>query len=118
MRDTATCAAIELVIESTGVGAINLSSDAWLTLGIIGQIVFAARFVVQWLFSEYRRRSVMPMYFWYLSILGAAMLLAYSVHLRDPVFILGQAGGMLIYTRNLQLRLREGRSVGSNRRLP
>lgn len=118
MRDTAACAAIELVVESTGVGAINLSSDAWLTLGVIGQIVFSARFLVQWLVSEYRRRSVMPMYFWYLSILGAAMLLAYSIHLRDPVFILGQAGGMIIYARNVQLRLREGRSMSGKRKLP
>lgn len=87
-------------------------------MGIIGQIVFAARFLVQWLFSEYQRRSVMPMSFWYLSILGAAMLLVYSIHLRDPVFILGQAGGVLIYTRNIQLRLRERRSVNSKRGLP
>ncbi|MGH8214307.1 MAG: lipid-A-disaccharide synthase N-terminal domain-containing protein [Rhodanobacteraceae bacterium] len=97
---------------------INLSNDAWLALGIIGQITFAARFVVQWIFSEYRRQSVMPMTFWYLSILGAAMLLAYSVHLRDPVFILGQAGGMLIYARNIQLRRREARGVDSQRNLP
>ena len=92
-----------------------MSDEVWTALGVIGQIVFSARFVVQWLFSEYRRRSVIPISFWYLSILGAAMLLAYSIHLRDPVFILGQAGGVIIYARNVQLRLREARGLHSKR---
>lgn len=84
-----------------------MSNQAWVALGVVGQVVFSARFVLQWLYSEYRRRSAFPMSFWYASIAGAAMLLVYSVHLRDPVFILGQAGGLIVYVRNVQLRLRE-----------
>lgn len=83
------------------------SGDIWLALGLAGQIVFSSRFVLQWIYSEYRRQSVIPMAFWYLSVIGAAILLAYAIYVRDLVFIVGQAGGMLIYLRNLQLRWRE-----------
>lgn len=82
----------------------------WLILGLIGQAVFAARFVVQWICSELKHRSTIPMAFWYLSVAGGAILFGYAVYLRDPVFIVGQFGGMVIYVRNVQLRLREDRA--------
>lgn len=82
-------------------------AEVWLILGLIGQAIFAGRFVVQWIHSERERRSSIPMAFWYLSIVGAVVLLAYASYVRDPVFIVGQAGGILIYLRNLQLRWRE-----------
>lgn len=78
-------------------------SPAWLGLGFLGQALFSARFVVQWIASERRRRSIVPRAFWWLSIAGGVALLAYAVHRRDPVFILGQAAGLTVYGRNLVL---------------
>lgn len=75
----------------------------WLLVGFGGQALFMGRFVIQWLASERCRRSVIPVSFWYLSILGALVLLGYAVHRRDPVFIAGQGLGVAIYLRNLQL---------------
>lgn len=84
-----------------------MSGTFWLTLGLIGQAVFCGRFLLQWLYSEYKRVSAIPMVFWYASIIGGAALLSYAIHIRDPVFIVGQGGGLLIYLRNLHLRLHE-----------
>jgi lipid-A-disaccharide synthase-like uncharacterized protein len=75
----------------------------WLLAGIGGQVLFMLRFVIQWLYSERHRRSVIPVSFWYFSIAGAVVLLVYSVHRRDPVFIFGQLAGLVIYLRNLYL---------------
>jgi len=75
----------------------------WLLLGFGGQAVFMGRFVVQWLASERLRRSVIPVSFWYLSILGALVLLVYALHRRDVVFVAGQGLGVAIYVRNLRL---------------
>ncbi|MCP2020304.1 lipid-A-disaccharide synthase N-terminal domain-containing protein [Pseudomonas sp. B1(2018)] len=83
---------------------MNLSREAlWLAVGFIGQIAFTGRFVLQWLYSEYKKRSVIPVSFWYLSIVGSTLLLAYAIYREDPVFIVGQAFGSLVYFRNLQL---------------
>lgn len=79
----------------------------WLGIGLLGQGIFSARFLVQWLVSEKEKRSVIPVVFWYLSLLGGVTLLAYSIYKHDPVFILGQSTGVLIYTRNLLLIHRE-----------
>jgi lipid-A-disaccharide synthase-like uncharacterized protein len=73
----------------------------WLAIGFIGQALFFGRFFVQWIASERRKQSVVPRSFWYLSLAGGVVLLAYAIHRRDPVFILGQATGFFIYTRNL-----------------
>lgn len=78
-------------------------SFGWLGLGLLGQALFSMRFLVQWISSERAGRSVIPIAFWHLSIAGSLVLLAYAVHQRDPVFILGQATGIGIYTRNLVL---------------
>ncbi len=77
--------------------------DAWLVLGLAGQLLFSARFLIQWIASEIKKRSVVPVAFWFLSIGGSLILLAYAIHRKDPVFILGQSAGLLIYTRNLVL---------------
>lgn len=79
----------------------------WIAFGLAGQAVFCGRFLLQWLYSERQRRSVMPLGFWYASIVGSVLLLVFAVHERDPVFILGYCGGLLIYLRNLQLRRHE-----------
>ncbi len=81
----------------------------WLAIGFTGQALFSARFLVQWIYSERLRRSVVPVYFWYFSLAGGATLLAYAIHRLDPVFIVGQAGGLLIYSRNLYFIWRERR---------
>jgi lipid-A-disaccharide synthase-like uncharacterized protein len=78
-------------------------SKAWLVVGFAGQLLFTSRFLVQWIASERRRQSVVPTAFWWLSLGGAALLLAYAIYRRDPVFILGQAFGFVVYTRNLVL---------------
>ena len=75
----------------------------WLVVGFLGQAMFTARFLVQWIASERRRDSVVPLGFWYLSIGGALLLLGYAIHRRDPVFILGQSFGFVVYARNLLL---------------
>ncbi|MGR3178157.1 MAG: lipid-A-disaccharide synthase N-terminal domain-containing protein [Candidatus Anammoxibacter sp.] len=79
------------------------SLTLWVTIGFIGQFIFGSRFVVQWIASERRKESFIPMAFWYLSIAGSIILLAYAIHRRDPVFITGQCTGFLIYFRNLSL---------------
>jgi lipid-A-disaccharide synthase-like uncharacterized protein len=72
-------------------------------MGLLGQVAFSARFMIQWIASERARRSVVPIPFWLLSIAGSTLLLLYAVHKRDPVFILGQSAGLFIYARNLVL---------------
>ena len=75
----------------------------WLAIGFVAQGLFASRFFVQWIASEKAKSSVVPVSFWYLSLVGSLMLLGYAIHRRDPVFILGQSTGLLIYVRNLYL---------------
>ena len=75
--------------------------SVWTVVGFAGQALFFGRFFVQWIASERRKASVIPRSFWYLSLAGGAVLLVYSLHRRDPVFIAGQLTGLFIYTRNL-----------------
>ena len=79
----------------------------WLVVGFLAQGLFSARFLVQWIASEVKKRSVMPLAFWFLSLGGGLLLLTYAVHRRDPVFILGQSVGLIVYARNLVLIRRE-----------
>lgn len=82
---------------------------AWVALGLGGQFLFTGRMLVQWFASEKNRRSVIPISFWWMSLLGATMLLVYFIWRRDIVGILGQATGWVIYIRNLIL-IRRSRS--------
>lgn len=75
----------------------------WLVVGFGGQAVFTARFLVQWVASERKRDSVVPVAFWWLSMVGGLTLLSYAIHKRDPVIIAGQSMGVFIYARNLML---------------
>ncbi|PKP68579.1 MAG: lipid A biosynthesis protein [Alphaproteobacteria bacterium HGW-Alphaproteobacteria-4] len=75
----------------------------WVMFGFGAQLMFTGRFLVQWIASERARQSVMPVAFWYFSLAGGAMLLAYAIYRLDPVFILGQSLGVFIYARNLWL---------------
>lgn len=84
--------------------------EFWIAIGFMGQTAFALRFLVQWLASEKARKSVIPIHFWFLSMIGATILLIYAIHLRDPVFTIGQSSGMLIYARNVALVRKELRA--------
>ena len=79
----------------------------WLMVGFLGQGLFASRFIIQWFRSELVGRSVIPLSFWYCSLSGGIVLLAYALYKMDPVFITGQATGLLVYSRNLYLIYRE-----------
>jgi len=80
----------------------------WVVIGFIGQGLFSARFIVQWFASERARRSIIPLSFWYFSLVGGLVLLSYAIYKRDPVFIVGQMTGVVVYVRNLYL-IRSGR---------
>ena len=75
----------------------------WLAIGFSGQAIFTARFLVQWVASEKKRDSVVPVAFWWLSLVGGLTLLVYAIHRQDPVIIVGQAMGLFVYVRNLML---------------
>ena len=79
------------------------STQFWVALGFLGQFLFFSRFLIQWIASEKKKRSVIPYAFWYFSIGGGTLLLTYALYRRDPVFIAGQSLGLLIYFRNLWL---------------
>jgi lipid-A-disaccharide synthase-like uncharacterized protein len=84
--------------------------DFWLAFGILAQLLFTARFIVQWLASEKAGRSVMPLAFWFLSIAGGGMTLVYGLVRREPIIIMGQALAVVIYIRNIMLIFRERRT--------
>ena len=79
----------------------------WRGIGLLGQGLFFSRFLVQWIASERRKESVIPHYFWYFSLSGGIILFFYAMHIRDPIFILGQSCGVFVYTRNLVLIFRK-----------
>lgn len=76
-------------------------ANLWLMVGFIGQFFFCLRFVVQWIATEKAKKSVIPLAFWYLSLVGTLILLAYSIYKKDPVFIAGFSLNLIIYMRNL-----------------
>lgn len=85
--------------------------DLWLIVGFLGQLLFSMRFLVQWVASEREKKSIIPISFWYFSIGGSFLLLAYAIKRQDPVFILGQSMGFIVYIRNLVLIDREKREL-------
>ncbi|RDI59963.1 lipid-A-disaccharide synthase N-terminal domain-containing protein [Microvirga subterranea] len=84
--------------------------DLWAAFGVVAQLVFGARFLVQWIASEKAERSVVPVGFWFLSIAGGLMTLVYGFARRDIVIILGQVLSIFIYVRNLMLIAKEAKS--------
>jgi lipid-A-disaccharide synthase-like uncharacterized protein len=77
------------------------ADHVWLVVGLLGQALFSARFLVQWIASERKKQSVVPTAFWFFSVGGGLTLLMYAIHRLDPVFILGQGAGLFVYARNL-----------------
>ena len=78
-------------------------TSLWIGIGLVGQLLFTSRFLVQWIASERRRESVVPVAFWWFSLAGGVTLLSYALWRHDPVFIMGQAMGLVVYARNLTL---------------
>lgn len=84
----------------------QISDGVWLAFGMAGQAVFSVRWITQWLISEKKRRSVVPVNFWYLSLIGGVMVLIYGIHRADPVIVIGQFS-VFVYARNIFLLRRE-----------
>ncbi len=87
--------------------------NIWISIGLLGQSLFFGRWVIQWLASERSAESRVPLPFWYMSLIGGLITLTYAIYRKDPVFIVGQTVGALVYIRNLMLLQR-----GANRTSP
>lgn len=87
----------------------SVTEKTWLAVGFTAQLMFSMRFIVQWIASERARASIVPETFWYFSLFGGALLFAYAIYRLDPVFMLGQGMGLVIYSRNIYF-------IRSNRR--
>lgn len=94
------------------------TDHVWLAIGLTGQALFSARFLVQWIASERKKASVVPREFWYFSVGGGLTLLAYAIHRLDPVFIIGQAAGLFVYARNLYFIYRGSAPVAEGSTAP
>jgi lipid-A-disaccharide synthase-like uncharacterized protein len=90
-----------------------MSERAWIVVGFIGQGLFFSRFFVQWIASERAGKSVVPTAFWYFSLLGGTTLLCYALGRKDPVFVVGQSAGLLIYSRNLYFIRRDPKATAA-----
>ena len=90
-----------------------MTTNQWLIIGFVGQALFGARFIIQWVVSEKKGESTIPLAFWYCSIGGAVVLLTYAIYKQDPVFIVGQSLGSIVYVRNLILIDRTRKSLAS-----
>lgn len=97
---------------------MSTSEAVWLTIGFSAQALFTARFLVQWLASERKGESIIPLAFWYLSLTGGTLLLLYAVYREDPVIITGQAFGVIVYLRNLILIHRKPTNDGNRSGAP
>jgi lipid-A-disaccharide synthase-like uncharacterized protein len=85
--------------------------DFWLAFGIVAQLIFTARMLVQWIASERAGQSVMPIAFWVLSVVGGLMTLLYGIERREAVIIMGQALAVFIYVRNMMLIIKNRRKI-------
>jgi lipid-A-disaccharide synthase-like uncharacterized protein len=97
-------------ISSVFYDAFVAKFDFWLVFGICAQLLFAARFLVQWITSERAGKSVIPFAFWIFSMGGGLMTLVYGIVKREPVIILGQGLSTIIYVRNIMLIMKERKS--------
>ena len=109
-RDSSTRRRVVRALSTNGALMIT-AEHFWLSVGFLGQAFFSSRFLVQWIASERKKESVVPVSFWFFSIGGGTTLLIYAIYRQDPVFILGQGAGLLVYLRNLYLIRRKQRRV-------
>jgi lipid-A-disaccharide synthase-like uncharacterized protein len=80
-----------------------IEDPIWATIALVGQVIFGGRFILQWIVSEYKRRSHVPVAFWFMSLAGSLILLTYSIHIKNPIFMLAFSLNTFIYLRNLHL---------------
>ena len=92
---------------------LQRSMSWWVVLGLVGQLFFGVRYVIQWVVSERKGRSVIPLSFWTMSLAGSIVLLVYAIHIADPVFFLANLFTAVIFTRNIMLIRKERRSAGA-----
>jgi lipid-A-disaccharide synthase-like uncharacterized protein len=92
-------------------GSIMSIETIWLAIGFLGQGLFFGRWMIQWITSEKKAESQVPISFWYMSLIGGLITLAYAIYRRDPVFIAGQSIGSIVYIRNLMLIARANQPV-------
>ena len=90
---------------------MNTTEAIWVSIGFLGQGLFFGRWLVQWMVSERNAESRVPVAFWYMSLIGGLITLAYAIYRRDPVFIAGQSVGALVYIRNLMFIQRSSQSA-------
>ena len=88
-----------------------VQDPVWATIAFTGQVVFAGRFILQWIVSEYKKKSHVPTAFWIISVVGSLILLSYSIHIKNPIFILGFSLNTFIYMRNLHLIYRHSKKA-------
>ena len=91
--------------------------NGWVLFGFLGQAVFSARFIIQWIISEKNKESTIPVAFWYLSLVGGVILFVYALYKKDPVFVIGQGAGLVVYIRNLIL-IKKKTVVAGHDRVP
>jgi len=82
---------------------MTTTETIWIAIGFLGQGLFFGRWIIQWLASERSASSKVPVAFWYMSLIGGLITLAYAIYRKDPVFIAGQSIGSVVYVRNLML---------------
>lgn len=87
--------------------------DPWIAIGFIGQAFFYTRFILQWIASEMAKKVVIPISFWYASIIGSLITIVYAVHIAEPIFVLGFSLNIIIYARNLMLLKKETKQVAT-----
>ena len=92
---------------------MSTTEIVWVAIGFLGQGLFFGRWLIQWIASERKAESRVPVAFWYMSLVGGLITLAYAIYRRDPVFIAGQSIGALVYIRNLMLIYRQGPAAES-----
>ena len=80
-----------------------VEDPVWATVALVGQVIFGGRFILQWIVSEYKKRSHVPIAFWFMSLAGSLILLSYSIHIKNPIFMLAFSLNTFIYLRNLHL---------------
>ncbi len=102
---------IELLRQS--INDTILKDPFWASVAIIGNVLFGGRFLIQWLASEYKQESYVPVSFWYISIAGSIALLAYMIHIKNIIFMGAFSVNSLIYIRNLQLIYRKKNTTDS-----
>ena len=88
----------------------NVFTDLWLLFGLFAHFIFFSRFVLQWLYSEKYKKSMVPLSFWYLSIIGSIMILIYALHIKDPVFIIAHSFAIFIFLRNITFYKNNGQN--------